>query len=205
MDTSKDPSKIFDELVELHKNYALIHRRAVSFDKYSVLMETAVDQPRVLESLLEHVGSLPIVATFLHPHLEHRDKIDLGRVLTMVAIHDIGETIVGDAHSHRKTQEHVESEHAAALSLLHKNYHHMFDEYEAWESLDAKFAKAVDVFATFLTDQLLPPAMVQARFKTHDFSWQEIEEKRYKVFAWDAFLKKMFAEVTKRYKIIVSK
>ncbi|MBP9686840.1 MAG: hypothetical protein KBD66_03520 [Candidatus Doudnabacteria bacterium] len=80
----------------------------------------------------------------------------------------------------------------------------MFDEYEAWESFDAKFAKAVDVFATFLTDQLLPPAMVKARFSAHGFSWQVFEEKRYAVFAWDSFLKELFAEVITRFKIIES-
>jgi 5'-deoxynucleotidase YfbR-like HD superfamily hydrolase len=208
----KNVNKIFDALVELHKNYSLIHRRNISYDKYAVLeklgllesQKITVDQSIVRESLLEHVGNLPLVATFLYPYLEQKENIDLGRVLTMLAIHDIGETVVGDAHPHRKTQEHIESEYKAALELLSESYHSLLNEYEAWESLDAKFAKAVDVFSTFLSDQLHPPAAVQARLKIHGFSWQEIEEKRYKVFEWDTFLKEFFAEVVERYKAIES-
>jgi hypothetical protein len=148
------------------------------------------------------VGNLPVVATFLYPYLEQKENIDLGRVLTMLAIHDIGETVVGDGHPHRKTQEHIESEYHAALGLLSESYHRILDEYEARESFDAKYAKAVDVFSTFLSDQLHPPVMVQTRLRMHGFSWQEIEEKRYKVFEWDSFLRELFLEVIKRYKVI---
>lgn len=213
MDTQKSFSQIFDALVELYKSYSLVHRRNLSYDKYAVLgnmgllesQRIAPDQPVVCESLLEHVGNLPVVATFLYPHLEQRDRINLGRVLTMLAIHDIGETIVGDGHPHRKTQEEAKVEYKAALSLLSESYHKLLAEYEAWETLDARYAKAVDVFSTFLSDQLQPPKMVQTRLKIHGFSWQEVEKKRYEVFEWDAFLKGLFSEVIKRYQGIESK
>ncbi|MBP9686841.1 MAG: HD domain-containing protein [Candidatus Doudnabacteria bacterium] len=103
MNTPQNPGQILNALIKLHKDYALVHRRAISYDKYKILDITSVDQTRILESLLEHVGSLPVVATFLYPYLEQKEKVDLGRTLTMLAIHDIGEIIVGDAHSHRKT------------------------------------------------------------------------------------------------------
>jgi HD domain len=212
MNAQTEVSKIFVAIIELHKNYSLIHRRNVSYDKYVVLekcgllesQKVTVDQPIISESLLEHVGNLPVVATFLYPHLEQKEKIDLGRVLTMLAIHDIGEVVVGDGHPHRKTQEHIESEYQAALGLLSPNYHQLLDEYETRESLDAKYAKAVDVFSTFLSDQLHPPTMVRTRLRMHGFSWQEIEEKRFKIFEWDAFLKELFWEVVSRYKTIES-
>jgi len=41
-----------------------------------------------------HVGHLPVIASYLHQFCEHKDSIDLGRTLMMLAIHDIGETIV---------------------------------------------------------------------------------------------------------------
>ena len=213
MDTSLNFSQIFDSLIELHKNYCLIHRRNISYDKYKVLEELgllesqkiAVDQPIISESLLEHVGNLPMVATFLYPYLEQKERIDLGRVLTMLAIHDIGETVVGDEHPYMKTSEHKESEYQAAKSLLSESYYYLLDEYEARETLDAKYAKAVDVFSTFLSDQLHSPIMVQTRLKMHGFSWQEIEEKRYGIFEWDLFLRELFLEVVRRYKTIESK
>jgi 5'-deoxynucleotidase YfbR-like HD superfamily hydrolase len=212
MEKTLNSAQIFDAIIELHKNYCLIHRRNVSYDKYKVLEDqgliespqVTVEQPLITESLLEHVGNLPVVATFLYPYLEQKENINLGRVLTMLAIHDIGETKVGDAHPHRKTQEEVEAEHTAALSLLSEGYHDLFNEYEECESLDAKFAKAVDVFSTFLSDQLHPREVVQARLKAHSFSWHGFEEKRTEVFEWDAFLKELFQEVIKRYKVIES-
>lgn len=52
------------------------------------------DDEIVRETLSEYVGSLPIIATYIHPFLDH--KVDLGKVLIILAIHDIGELRTGD-------------------------------------------------------------------------------------------------------------
>ncbi len=201
-------SEVYDEILNLYKNYCMTHRRVISLDKYLVAKEVGVfeqdkpDQKIIIESLLEHVGVLPIVATFLYPHLHNKDKIDFGKVLLMLAIHDIGETVNGDLHPHRKTEKDIFNEQEAAKNLLNKRYHETYDEFENQQTLEAKFAKAVDVFSTFLADLFLPTDLVKERLKIYDFSWQLFEEKRRSVFMWDFFLNELFDEIIERYKKI---
>jgi 5'-deoxynucleotidase YfbR-like HD superfamily hydrolase len=205
MDNTLDYSQIFTEIIELYKNYCLIQRRNISYDKFINSNESTLEKLNsalFTESLIEHVGVLPIVATFLYPYLEQKNNINLGRVLTMLAIHDIGEIVVGDEHPHKKIQKHIENEYKAAINLLSDTYHDLFNEYEMRDSCDAKYAKAVDVFSTFLSDQLLPPQIVIERLELHEFSWQEIKERRYEIFQWDLFLEKLFLETIERYKKI---
>lgn len=198
-----DTERILNDLLTLHANYSEVLRRTVALDKYArVSLENPRIEPEsqlVRESLLEHVGSLPMVATYLYPFLEHKSHIDLGKVLTMLAIHDIGETVVGDSHPHQKTEESIEIEHRKALELLSEEYHPLFEEIELQETLDSQFAKAVDVFATFLSDQVLPPDFVAKRLSTYGFSSQLFVEKRQEVFVWDSFLKELFEEIIQRY------
>lgn len=189
-----------DKLLRLYKNYSHVTRRTVALDKYTVADASAEPtDERVRESLLEHVGSLPVLAAYLYPLLEHKEKIDLGKVLTMLAVHDIGETEVGDEHPHNKTQDFLDSERKKALELLPDDYHPLLNEFEESRTLEAKFAKSVDVFATFLADLLLPPNVVAKRLAAYEFSSKLFFEKRYEVFAWDASLKDLFGEIIKRY------
>jgi hypothetical protein len=195
-----DTEQTLNGLIELHKNYSTVHRRTIALDKYgSNKLEVEPTNEVVRESLLEHIGSLPVVATYLYPLLEQKNKVDLGKVLTMLAVHDIGETVVGDSHPHQKTESSIETERLEALKLLSKEYHSVFEESENGETLEAKFAKSVDVFATFLVDLMLPPEYVAKRLAAYNFSSELFVEKRYEVFAWDNSLKVLFAEVIKRY------
>ncbi len=198
----QNTEKILDALLELYKNYSHIHRRAIVLDKYSLVCENnpniEPENKLVRESLLEHVGCLPVVATYLYPFLDHKSKIDLGKVLTMLAIHDIGEIVVGDGHPHQKTPDFINSEHREALKLLSTNYHSLFEEYEEGESLEAKLTKSVDVFATFLPDLLLPRDFIAKRLAAYGFSSQLFVEKRTVVFDWDNTLHELFKEVIKR-------
>lgn len=50
------------------------------------------DDVLVCEMLIEHVGSLPMVATAFYPHIQD-SSVDLGKALIMIAIHDIGELV----------------------------------------------------------------------------------------------------------------
>lgn len=198
--------QIFDDLLTLYKSYYEVHRRTVSLDRYNETTARSFEfeptDPILRESLLEHVGSLPIVATYLYPYLEHREKIDLGRVLQMLAIHDIGEVVVGDEHPYRKTDKFIDSESKAALDLLPTQYHELYVEYDTRETYDAKYAKAADMFSTFLVDQLLPKEFVAKRHKANDFTWKGYDERRYSTFEWDAFLLKLFEVVVMRYQQI---
>lgn len=82
------------------------------------------DDNLIQESLIEHVGSLPIIAVFLHPYLEI--DVDLGKVLTMLAIHDIGETVLGDELTFTKSNLSGDLEYIEGKKLLHQNYHKLY-------------------------------------------------------------------------------
>lgn len=50
----------------------------------------APDDELVRETLMEHVGSLPMLATALFPYVVNDSDVKLGDALTILAIHDIG-------------------------------------------------------------------------------------------------------------------
>lgn len=97
------------------------------------------DDPLIRETLMEHVGSLPMLAAAFYPHLNNAD-VDLGKALTMLAIHDIGELITGDEITFTKKANAKDPERDAALSLLHKTYHAAYD--------DARLNKRMDELET---------------------------------------------------------
>lgn len=118
----------------------------------------------IRETLIEHVGSLPIVATALYPHIAD-DEVSLGDALTMLAIHDIGELKTGDENTFTKKADEERAEYKAALSLLHPSYHQIYDDSETKASKSAKFAKAIDKITPDIFDYLTPAEITIQRFK----------------------------------------
>ncbi len=118
----------------------------------------------VRETLMEHIGSLPMVATAFYPHLND-ESVNLGKTLTMLAIHDIGELIIGDEMTFTKKTNTKNTERAAALSLLHTTYHKAYDEVENQSSTSAKFAKALDKITPDIYDYLTPADITIWRYK----------------------------------------
>lgn len=124
----------------------------------------APEDPLVRETLMEHIGSLPMVATAFYPYLND-PEVDLGASLTMLAIHDIGELITGDEMTFTKKSSAKDSEREAALSLLHASYHDIYDQVENQTNASAKFAKAVDKITPDIYDYLTPAEITIWRFK----------------------------------------
>ncbi len=118
----------------------------------------------VREKLIEHVGSLPIVATTLFPYIND-PEVDLGQALIMLAVHDIGELITGDEITFTKQAGSKRTEVEAALSLLHPRYHSLYQEVESQSSPTAQFAKAVDKITPDIFDYLTPGEVTIQRFK----------------------------------------
>jgi hypothetical protein len=122
------------------------------------------DDVLVREPLIEHVGSLPMVATALYPFINDKD-VDLGQALIMLAIHDIGELITGDEMTFTKKTEAKDPEHRAALTLLHTSYHDLYNDVESQTSQSAKFAKSIDKITGDLFDYLAPAEVTVRRYK----------------------------------------
>ena len=199
-----DVKKLTENLLRLQRAYSFTHRAMITEERYKNLIETKVlknynyGSLAIREPLIEHVGNLPIIAAYLHPNIEHKKEVDLGRVLIMLSIHDIGETKIGDVLTYVKSDLHRESEFKVAKELLPNYLYKYFEEMANRETLDAKFAKSVDSLAPLLHDMTLPK-ITPGRFKYLHFGITDIITKKTPYFEWDNVLKGMFDYLIKRH------
>lgn len=142
---SQHAIKLLDQLEFLFEKYS-DELRATTQPYYLRRVKDKVPQYEyhpedtlIRETLMEHVGSLPMVATAIYPNIAD-SEVDLGQSLIMLAIHDIGELITGDEMTFTKKPSAKDSEHAAALSLLDTSYHEIYEDVESQASASAKFA-----------------------------------------------------------------
>lgn len=150
------------------------------------------DDTLVRETLMEHVGSTPVVATAFYPYIDDQ-AVDLGQSLAMLAIHDIGELLEGDVMTFVKKDSAKDPEHAAALSLLHPFYHDLYNDVESQTSQSAKFAKAIDKITPDIVDYLTPADITVWRFKHFvgigpDEIVPLIEKKKRPYMLWNPFM-----------------
>ena len=113
------------------------------------------------ESVAEHTWRLCLMAIALHPAFP---EVDLGRLLRICVIHDLGEAIGGDVPAPEQARAHAEGRGAKAgqerrdlLELLaplpgavREEITALWDEYEAAATPEAKLAKALDKLETIL-------------------------------------------------------
>ena len=118
----------------------------------------------IRETLMEHVGSTPVVATALFPYIQD-PEVDLGQALVMLAIHDIGELVTHDKMVFTKKEEEKEGEREAAIKLLDPYYHSIYRDSETKTSKSAKFAKAIDKITPDILDYLTPVDITVPRYQ----------------------------------------
>jgi len=114
---------------------------------------TSAGQP---ESVAEHTWRLCLMAMLLY---SRTPGIDLGRLLKMCLIHDLGEAIGGDvpapaqgAGTNKAEQERADLTQliASLPPALQGEILELWDEYEGVESPEAKLAKGLDKLETIL-------------------------------------------------------
>ncbi|MBT4209550.1 MAG: HD domain-containing protein [Candidatus Komeilibacteria bacterium] len=192
-----EAKQILDELVKLQNNYASTFRAMITQERYDNLVKSGLikdytyDSKFIREPLIEHVGHTPLIASYLHKYIEHTDKVDLGRALIMLSIHDIGETSVGDIMTYKKTKEHEDIELKATKKLLPEYLFSYFQEMEERKTFDAKFAKSVDSIAPLLHEFAMPKVTLE-RFEQYNFGIDNIINKKKEHFEWDSVLEKFF-------------
>jgi hypothetical protein len=197
-------SKIVDQLTNTYKGYATTYRAVIQPTKLMQIKNKAlvVNDIRIRESLLEHVGHLPITATILYPLINDKD-VDLGRTLTMLAIHDIGETIIGDKMLFQVIQKDSEAEEKQALRLLHPMYHKLYQEIEKQMTKSGKFAKSVDRIVPDIIELTLDPKIswkrykIQAGFEPHQIVPAK-RKKKMPFMEWNEFLKEFYDFLLKK-------
>lgn len=199
--------KILEGLIKLLRNYSVTYRAIVTEERYNNLVRSGLlkkidyTEKEIKEPLIEHVGNLPIIAAYLHQFIKNKGKVDLGKTLAILSVHDIGETEVGDMFCFAKTESHAEDERKAAKKLLPDYQFEYFEEYENGNSFEAKFARAVDKFAPLVHEIILPEVTAE-RFKIYNYDTNKIIEKRWKYFEWDEVLKGVFGQVVEEFKKI---
>lgn len=103
-----------------------------------------------LESVAEHTYKSIMLAIAMHSEYDYR-HIDLNKVIAMLAVHELGETKIGDityadgvSASSKKEQE-LRAYKEILAPLTDKEYIlNLFIEFEARETLEAKFAYLCD-------------------------------------------------------------
>jgi 5'-deoxynucleotidase YfbR-like HD superfamily hydrolase len=199
--------KLIEDFLELQNNYQFTRRAMMTKERFKDIANADtvrgldVEDGVLTETLLEHVGHLPVLASYLHEHIEHSEKVDLGRSLIMLSIHDIGETILGDIFAYTKTDKDEEAEINAATKLLSPVLKKYFDEYEENKTYDAKFAKSVDILAPLLHSVDLI-GYIHTRFLVLGGTNEKIITKKRPLLEWDEVLLAVFdacLEQSRRY------
>ncbi|MDF9826889.1 putative hydrolase of HD superfamily [Ereboglobus sp. PH5-10] len=127
-----------------------------------IFRQTICTQSRRAENDAEHSWHLALLVVILAEH-SNTPGIDLLRVLKMVTIHDLVEIDAGDtfAYDTAGMADQHEREAVAADRIFgmlpapqNAEYRALWDEFEARETPEAKFAAAVDRFQPMLLNCL---------------------------------------------------
>jgi len=101
----------------------------------------------------EHIFGMHIVAQYFLPLLDEAQNWNRAHIYEMITLHDIDEIETGDVLGYTKTQVDRDREGDAMRQVIEKCPLHMqahmrarVDEYEAQETIESRFVRAVDKF-----------------------------------------------------------
>lgn len=111
-----------------------------------------------IESVAEHIYGVQMLAIAMKS--EYQYDIDIMKVIFMLAIHELGETVIGDITMFQKSREEKEKlEHQAVSEILSglldgEQIEKLFLEFDARETNEAKFAYQCDKLECDLQSKL---------------------------------------------------
>ena len=123
----------------------------------NIFRQTYLADGQRKENDAEHSWHLALCAVLLKEHME--EEVDLLKVMTMVLIHDLVEIDAGDTYAYDAegalTKRGREVKAADRIfSILPEDqgsyFRELWDEFEAYETADAKFAHLLDNFQPLL-------------------------------------------------------
>lgn len=156
-------------------------RRQIAFlaevDKLKeVFRQTILTQSRRAENSAEHSWHFALMVVVLAEHANHQ-PLDVLRILSMVLIHDLVEIDAGDTFAYdaqRMADQHEREARAAdrIFGLLPPDqaaaFRALWDEFEAQQTPEARFAAACDRFHPMLLNCLTEGHAWQKHGITHD-------------------------------------
>ncbi len=140
-------AKTTNQLVEqIHQIHQLLHQA----EELKKLLRHAWLSNNRQESVAEHTWRMALMAILISPHL--KQKVDLGKTLQMVLIHDFGEILAGDFHAFKKVPQDKHQLELKSLKKLLKKIDkktsdkiiNLWLEFEDCQTPEAKFAQALD-------------------------------------------------------------
>lgn len=201
---STSSKELLENLFKLIYEYSKVHRYSITRERLDLYNPNPkninyIDE-KLREPLVEHVGQLPIIASYLYPYIEHVDEVNLGETLTMLSIHDIAETRTGDLPGYFKDKKREEEEYEVSLNILNKRYVHLFEDMEGKKTLTGKFADCVDMLAPFINDLLLPLTITNGRLLARNFDIEKVYTMEKQDFSWDSVLLDLFETIFNEYR-----
>ena len=119
----------------------------------NIFRQTYLADGKRKENDAEHSWHLALAAVLLKEHM--KEDADLGRVMTMVLIHDLVEIDAGDTYAYdtegQRTKREREVKAADRIfGILPEDQgtylRELWDEFEAYETVEAKYAHLLDNF-----------------------------------------------------------
>lgn len=123
----------------------------------NIFRQTYLADGKRKENDAEHSWHLALAAVLLEEHMA--EDVDLGRVMTMVLIHDLVEIDAGDTYAYdmegAATKREREVKAAKRIfGILPEDqgiyFRELWDEFEEYETADAKYAHLLDNFQPLL-------------------------------------------------------
>ena len=123
----------------------------------NIFRQTYLADGKRKENDAEHSWHLALAAVLLKEHMA--EDVDLGRVMTMVLIHDLVEIDAGDTYAYdmegAATKREREVKAAKRIfGILPEDqgiyFRELWDEFEAYETVEAKYAHLLDNFQPLL-------------------------------------------------------
>lgn len=147
------------------------------------------------ESVAEHTWRMAVMAMVLYRELD--SKVDIGKVLKMILVHDLAEVYAGDYHAFKSVPTDKHEKELLALQTLTKKLPkttadeliELWQEFEQRKTAEAKFAVALDKLEVLIQHN-------EADIKTWD-------EKEYDFNYYYAYDKVDFSEVLTIFRDLV--
>lgn len=143
-----EKSRILKEVGKLLYTYRL--NRVIRFNKKR-------KEKHQTQSVAEHVTNLMFCAHYFKELEGLNTRIDFEEVIKILLMHDLGEIETGDVITTRKNNTHILNERKGLKvvkkkgpSFVAKDIEKVFDNFEFPETLEYKFAKAIDKFEGML-------------------------------------------------------
>ena len=174
----------------------------VEVDKVkNIFRQTYLADAKRKENDAEHSWHLAIAAFLLKEHM--KEEVDLLKVIIMVLIHDLVEIDAGDTYAYddagAATKQEREEKGADRIFGMLPNdqrqyFRELWEEFEAYESADAKFAHLLDNFQPLLLNDA-----------SNGKSWAEHGVKKSQIYKRNAKIEETSEDVWNYMKNLVEK